>query len=112
AVFFSRWLKQCSFRQQDGFSGHTGNDLQQDGRTNNDCKQNFVCRFLKAFRCDQHKRKIIIRGEGLYSKGSFIKRLQDLLRRCIHVSKDGNLTALYDWIVDLPSISTLKYHQF
>lgn len=69
----------------------------EDGSTKNDCEQNAGKRWIDNFRHDHPKLKIIFLGDGLYSKGPFIKKLNEKNMRYILVAKPDDHKALYEY---------------
>ena len=69
----------------------------EDGSTKNDCEQNAGKRWTDNFRQDHPKLKVIFLGDGLYSRGPFIKKLNETNMRYILVAQPDDHKALYDY---------------
>jgi len=68
-----------------------------DGSTKQDCEINAGKRIIKKIRFTHPKMKIIITGDGLYSKQPFIDELKKNRMSFILVAKPTDHTLLYQW---------------
>ena len=68
-----------------------------DGSTKQDCEINAGKRLVKKIRATHPKLKIIIAGDGLYSKQPFIDELKQYGMSFILVAKPTDHTVLYQW---------------
>jgi len=68
-----------------------------DGSTKQDCEINAGKRIIKKIRSAHPKMKIIITGDGLYSKQPFIDELKQNRMSFILVAKPTDHTLLYQW---------------
>jgi len=68
-----------------------------DGNTKQDCEINAGKRLVKKIRVTHPKLKIIIAGDGLYSKQPFIDELKRYGMSFILVAKPTDHTFLYQW---------------
>jgi hypothetical protein len=68
-----------------------------DGNTKQDCEINAGKRIIKKIRSTHPKMKIIIAGDGLYSKQPFIDKLKQNRMSFILVAKPTDHTLLYQW---------------
>ena len=68
-----------------------------DGSTKQDCEINAGKRIVKKIRSTHPKLKIIIAGDGLYSKQPFIDQLKENSMSFILVAKPTDHTLLYQW---------------
>ncbi len=68
-----------------------------DGNTKQDCEINAGKRLVKKIRATHPKLKIIIAGDGLYSKQPFIDELKQYGMSFILVAKPTDHTHLYQW---------------
>ncbi|MBW2602312.1 MAG: hypothetical protein JRD47_10425 [Deltaproteobacteria bacterium] len=68
-----------------------------DGSTKQDCEINAGKRLVKKIRATHPKLKIIIAGDGLYSKQPFIDELKQYGMSFILVAKPTDHTFLYQW---------------
>lgn len=79
-----------------------------DGGNKNDCERLAAFRFLDDFKLDHPKLKLIITGDGLFSNGPFIKRLQEDEHSFILVAKEGDHKSLFEDFNSLPK----NHHKF
>lgn len=82
--------------------------MNSDGSTKNDCERNASFRFLDDLKREHPHLKLIITGDGLFSNGPFIKRLQADNQRFILVAKEGDHKALFEEFNALPRFT----HEF
>jgi hypothetical protein len=75
--------------------------IRQQDASKNDCEINAAKRLLPKIRALYPKRKIIIVADGLYSKGPFIKLLNELGFEYILVAKEGDHISLLKEYADL-----------
>ncbi len=68
-----------------------------DGTTKQDCEINAAKRIVKKIRLTHPKLKIIIGGDGLYSKQPFIDEVKQNAMSFILVAKPTDHTLLYQW---------------
>ncbi len=71
-----------------------------DGTTKQDCETNAGKRLIGKIRATHPRLKIIIGGDGLYSKQPFIDELKRNLMSFILVAKPSDHTFLYQWFTD------------
>jgi DDE family transposase len=71
-----------------------------DGSTKQDCEIKAGKRLVKKIRATHPKLKIIIAGDGLYSKQPFIDELKSYGMSFILVAKPTDHTVLYQWFSD------------
>lgn len=71
-----------------------------DGTTKQDCETNAGKRLISKIRATHPKLKIIISGDGLYSKQPFIDELKQNRMSFILVAKPSDHTFLYQWFTD------------
>ncbi len=76
--------------------------MKSDGSNKNDCERNAAIRFLDDLKREHPHLKLIITGDGLFSNGPFIKRLQADNQRFILVAKEGDHKALFEEFNRLP----------
>jgi len=72
-----------------------------DGSEKQDCEINAAKRMLKKIREAHPKLKIIIGGDGLYSKQPFVAALRDARMSYVLVAKPDDHKTLFEWVGEL-----------
>lgn len=80
----------------------------EDGTVKQDCEINASKRLVKKLRAAHPKLKIIIGGDGLYSKQPFIDELNDALMSFVLVAKPGDHTVLFEWVNEIREMGELS----
>ena len=75
-----------------------------DGHTKQDCEINAAKRILKKIRATHPKLKMIITGDGLYSKQPFIDAAKDAQLSYILVAKPTDHKLLFEWVQELDGL--------
>jgi hypothetical protein len=75
-----------------------------DGHTKQDCEINAAKRILKKIRADHPKLKIIISGDGLYSKQPFIDAAKHARMSFILVAKPADHKLLFEWVHEIDGL--------
>ena len=81
--------------------------IKQDGETKNDCEINAGKRFIDNFRREHFKLKVTVLGDDLFSRGPFIKKLQEEEISFILTAKETSHTALFDEIKELDAVGKI-----
>jgi hypothetical protein len=68
-----------------------------DGQEKQDCEINAAKRLLKKLRKEHPFLKLVINGDGLYSKQPLIELIRSLLMNFILVAKPGDHKILWEW---------------
>jgi hypothetical protein len=82
-----------------------------DGSTKQDCEINAGKRLVKKIRATHPKLKIIIAGDGLYSKQPFIDELKQYGMSFILVAKPTDHTFLYQWFSEFHQMGESQHLQ-
>lgn len=80
----------------------------EDGTIKQDCEINASKRLLKKLRAAHPKLKIIIGGDGLYSKQPFIEALKESRMSYVLVAKPGDHKVLFEWVDEIRQIDELS----
>lgn len=83
-----------------------------DGSKKQDCEINAGKRIISKIRNAHPKLKIIITGDGLYSKQPFINELKIAGMSYILVAKPKDHTTLYEWVDELAALGDLQRYEF
>jgi len=75
-----------------------------DGHTKQDCEINAAKRILKKIRATHPKLKIIITGDGLYSRQPFIDAAKDAQLSYVLVAKPTDHKLLFEWVQELDGL--------
>lgn len=86
--------------------------VKQDGSQKFDCELNALKRFLKRFRKEHPKLKVILVLDALYATGSLIKLLKQYDIKFILNVKPGKNTTLFNIINTKDKINHIKHHDF
>jgi hypothetical protein len=80
-----------------------------DGHKKQDCEINAAKRIVKKIRTAHPKLKIIITGDGLYSKQPFIDALAKVLMSYILVAKPADHKLMFEWINELDGLGQANH---
>ena len=80
----------------------------QDGNKKQDCEINAAKRLLPKIRQSHPRLKLIVTGDGLYSKQPFIKELKKADMSYILVAKPTDHDVLFDWVKGLDETGDLE----
>ena len=83
-----------------------------DGTEKQDCEINAGKRILKKIRKNHPKLKIIITGDGLYSKQPFIDTLKQGNMSFILVAKPSDHKILFEWFAEQKQLGTTRCLEF
>ena len=75
-----------------------------DGNTKQDCEINAAKRIAAKIRSAHPKLKVVITGDGLYSKQPFIDTLSDVRMSFILVAKPSDHKILFQWVDELDGL--------
>lgn len=75
--------------------------MKGDGKSKNDCEFNALKRFIRDFRRDHPRIKIIFLADGLSSKAPSIRELNEANMRYILGAKPGDHTALFEFVKEV-----------
>ena len=83
-----------------------------DGQTKQDCEINAAKRSLTKIRADHPKLKMVVTGDGLYSKQPFIDTVKQNRFSYILVAKPTDHKVLFEWVNELDGLGQCDYLQF
>ena len=83
-----------------------------DGQTKQDCEINAAKRSLTKIRADHPKLKMVISGDGLYSKQPFVDAAKQYRCSYILVAKPTDHKVLFEWVNELDGLAQCDYLQF
>jgi hypothetical protein len=83
-----------------------------DGQTKQDCEINAAKRSLTTIRANHPKLKMVITGDGLYSKQPFIDAAKHNRCSYILVAKPTDHKVLFEWVDELDGLGQCDYLQF
>ncbi len=84
----------------------------EDGTQKQDCEINAAKRVLKKIRAAHPKLKIIIGGDGLYSKQPFIDRLKENRMSYVLVAKPDDHKEMNEWLEELRGLGETESLEF
>jgi hypothetical protein len=83
-----------------------------DGQTKQDCEINAAKRSLTKIRAEHPKLKMVVAGDGLYSKQPFIDAAKQNRFSYILVAKPSDHKVLFEWVNELDGLGQCDYLQF